>query len=110
MLFPRYYRDVHILHSAPVAQSVEQIERTQPVVVMVRGVARGQYLNLIGCSAHGVFKSLCSWRSCQNRRQEERVTGEDIENDQITPHNKLNKTFMHMYGILNGSLRFSDSV
>lgn len=60
MLFPRYYRDVHILHSAPVAQSVEQIERTQPVVVMVRGVARGQYLNLIGCSAHGVFKSLCS--------------------------------------------------
>lgn len=44
MLFPRYYRDVHILHSAPVAQSVEQIERTQPVVVMVRGVARGAVL------------------------------------------------------------------
>lgn len=38
------------------------------------------------------------------------MTGEDTENDQITPHNKLNKTFMHMYGILNGSLRFSDSV
>lgn len=44
MSFPRYSRDVHILHSAPVARSVEQIQLTQSAVVMVRGVARGAVL------------------------------------------------------------------
>lgn len=62
-----------LLHSAPVAPSTDQIERTCGCLVILKGVAKGLSFNLIGCRARGVFKSELQLTELSKQRRRRRT-------------------------------------